>query len=289
MNIRKIVLFALTLSIASAWSCSSDKNSSSEKSTPAATTAEAEEATVEAETVEITEEATEELIPPTPVEATDPNSVTFDDGEFGFATVISDDDAAAVGTLSVEEVQGNKMLKFTDDGSVPLADKVQKISINAASLLGAENLSKVHRIEFDVYADALADDFVNEDGENVKCPGWIGGGGGTVTAKDDKWYDFQEFSGSEYNFDMSGAVHGVFKFLVYDGGLCWADGMEDANFLIMRWGIDNQSNLYVDNIVFYDGDGCSIPIQSTAAPEAAPAEEKATAEEAPTEEETVSE
>lgn len=287
MNIRKIVLFALTLSIASAWSCSSDKNSSSEKSTPAATTA--EEATVEAETVEITEEATEELIPPTPVEATDPNSVTFDDGEFGFATVISDDDAAAVGTLSVEEVQGNKMLKFTDDGSVPLADKVQKISINAASLLGTENLSKVHRIEFDVYADALADDFVNEDGENVKCPGWIGGGGGTVTAKDDKWYDFQEFSGSEYNFDMSGAVHGVFKFLVYDGGLCWADGMEDANFLIMRWGIDNQSNLYVDNIVFYDGDGYSIPIQSTAAPEAAPAEEEATAEEAPTEEETVSE
>ena len=287
MNIRKIALFALTLSIASAWSCSSDKNSSSEKSAPAATTA--EEATVEAETVEITEEATEELIPTTPVEATDPNSVTFDDGEFGFATVISDDDAAAVGTLSVEEVQGNKMLKFTDDGSVPLADKVQKISINAASLLGAENLSKVHRIEFDVYADALADDFVNEDGENVKCPGWIGGGGGTVTAKDDKWYDFQEFSGSEYNFDMSGAVHGVFKFLVYDGGLCWADGMEDANFLIMRWGIDNQSNLYVDNIVFYDGDGCSIPIQSTAAPEAAPAEEEATAEEAPTEEETVSE
>lgn len=258
MNIRKIAVFALSLSLVSAWSCSgkSEKENGEESTTAETTAAD----TVQAETVPAEEQTTEELIPPTPVEAADPNSVTFDDGDYSFVTVISDDDAAAVGTLSVEEVQGNKMLKFTDDGTVPLADKVQKLSINAAQLLGTENLAKVHRIEFDVYADAVADKYVNEDGENVKAPGWIGGGGGTVTAKDEKWYDFQEFSGAEYNFEMSGAVHGVFKFLVYDGGLCWSEDMEDANFLIMRWGLDNESNLYLDNIVFYDADGNSIPI-----------------------------
>ena len=36
--------------------------------------------------------------------------------------------------------------------------------------------------------------------------------------------------------------------------------MEDANFLIMRWGIANESDMYIDNIVFYDEDGKSIPL-----------------------------
>ena len=209
---------------------------------------------------ETTEEATEELLPPEPVEASDPNAVTFDNDDISFATIISDNDSAAVGELSVEEVMGNKMLKFTDDNSVPLDGKVQKLSINAAKLLGAENLPKVRRIEFDLYAKATADNFVNDDGENVFAPGWIGGGGGTVTAKDDKWYDFYEFSGGEYNFELSGAVHGEFKFLLADSGVCWSEDMTDANFLIMRWGISNEADLYIDNIVFYDEDDNSIPI-----------------------------
>ncbi len=204
--------------------------------------------------------------PPPPVEASDPNTVTFDDDNFLFAAVISDDDASAVGELSVVEIQGNKMLKFTDNLEVPLKSKVQKISINSAMLVGTENLPKVRRIEFDLYADAVSDKYVNEDGESVKVPGWIGGGGGTVTAKTNsdgssKWYDFQEFSGGEYTFDISGAVHGEFKFLLADAGECWSEEMLDANFLVMRWGISNDSNLYIDNIVFYDKDNNSIPIQ----------------------------
>ena len=31
--------------------------------------------------------------------------------------------------------------------------------------------------------------------------------------------------------------------------------MEDANFLIMRWGLANESDMMIDNIVFYDADG----------------------------------
>lgn len=197
---------------------------------------------------------------PVPVEASDENAVTFDDGDFSFAEVICDDETSAEGELSVVEVQGNKMLKFTDSGNVAMEERVQKVRINAVSLIGAENLEKVNKIEFDVYADAESDLLVNEDGENVKAPGWIGGGGGTVTADGETWYDFGEFAGGEYNFDMSGAVHAEFKFLLAAGGQKWSAEMEDANFLVMRWGIQNESNLYIDNIVFYDEDGNSIPL-----------------------------
>lgn len=204
----------------------------------------------------------EELSPPIPAEASDENTVTFDNDDFSFAEIIADDDTSVNGELSIVEIQGNKMLKFTESGDddIALADKVQKIKINAAKLIGTDSLDKVTSIEFDVYADATTDELVNEDGENVKAPGWIGGGGGTVTADNDKWYDFSEFGGGEYNFEMSGAVHAQFKFLLAAGGQKWSADMTDANFLIMRWGLQNQSNLYIDNIVFYDENGDSIPL-----------------------------
>ena len=293
MKYRNFIAGAMAFAIAAAAAgCGEKNNESSEPSSSAVNTTTAETTTEEETTEEATEEETEEKIPPEPVEASDPNAVTFDDGDFSFVTVISDDDKAAVGELSVEEVMGNKMLKFTDDNSVPLEGKVQKLSINAAQLVGLENLPKVRKIEFDLYAKATADHFVNEDGENVFAPGWIGGGGGTVTAKDEKWYDFSEFAGGEYDFELSGAVHGEFKFLLADGGMCWSEDMTDANFLIMRWGLSNEADLYVDNIVFYDEDGNSIPIVNipieTEEGEEAPVTEEAP-EEAPATEETTAE
>lgn len=208
---------------------------------------------------------TANLIPPSPAESPDPNAVTFDDDDFSFVSIQDQDIDSAQGTLEIAEIQGNKMLKFNDDFSVEAKGKVQKIIINAAMLIGTENLPKVRSIEFDMYADAETDSYINQDGENVKVPGTINGGGGTVTARTDsegngRWYDFAEFEGGEYNFDMSGAVHAEFKFLLSAGGLCWSSEMEDANFLIMRWGSENDSNLYIDNIVFYDENDQSIPL-----------------------------
>lgn len=258
MDYRKFLASALVFSMLATASTGCDNDSSSSDISENESVSEISEESKTPVDVEYSEE--EELVPPVPVEAEDVNAVTFDDEDFSFAEIICDDDFAAEGELSIVEVQGNKMLKFTDSSSVELADKVQKIKIHANSLIGAENLEKVRSIEFDVYADATADELVNEDGENVKAPGWIGGGGGTVTAKDDKWYDFSEYGGGEYNFDMSGAVHAQFKFLLAEGGLAWSNDMEDANFLIMRWGLQNQSNLYIDNIVFYDEEGNSIPL-----------------------------
>lgn len=201
-----------------------------------------------------------------PEQASDPNTITFDDSDFSFASVINDDDDSAHGELSVVKVLGNNMLKFTDDMTVPLDEKVQKICINAVDLIGIENVSKVRSIEFDAYADAISDQYINSDGVNMQVAGTICIGGGSAISIEDKngygkWYDFAEVQGGEYNLQMSGAVHGVFKFLLADTGFCWDEKMTDANFLIMRWGSENLSNLYIDNITFFDKNHNSIPIK----------------------------
>lgn len=199
--------------------------------------------------------------PPLPVESTDENSVDFDDGDFSFASIEKGDDSAC-GELSVEEIQGNKMLKFTDSGDTMENKRVQKIDINVRKLLGEDNLERVRRIEFDLYADAVDSLLVTENGERVKAAGWIGGGGGMVD-QNEKWYDFAEYSSGEYEYDFSGACHVVFEFLLADTGIKWSSDMEDdAHFLIMRWGLQNHSNTYVDNITFYDSDGKSIPLSN---------------------------
>lgn len=256
MDYRKILASAMSLTLAAAVAGCGDKGSSSESSE--ATTA----ASTEASTVEATEATTEALEPPKPVEASDPNAITFDDGHFYFASPKTTDDDSAQGKLEVVEVQGNKMLRFTDDGNNHANGTVQKIQIDAAMLLSHENVAKVRSIQFDVYADATASDFKNDDGELLKAPGWIGGGGGANVAGD-KWYQFGEWSGGEYNFEMSGAAHAEFKFALAAGGQCWDETMDEAVFLIMRWGAQNEGNMYIDNIVFYDEDGNSLPIEKT--------------------------
>lgn len=240
MNYKNFIAGAMAFALAACAAGCSDKKDAGSDTVPVETT-------------------TEELVPPTPTEATDPNAITFDDGNFDFAFAKTEDKDCAKGELSVAELMGNKMLKFTDDNSVPLEGKVQKIGISVTKLLGSKGAAKVRRIEFDMYAEATADHLKTNDADNVRAPGWIGGGGGTVTAQE-KWYDFQDFSGGEYNFEASGAVHAQFKFLLADSGQCWTEDMEDANFLIMRWGVANESDMYIDNIVFYDEDGNSIPI-----------------------------
>lgn len=212
-------------------------------------------------------EKDKKLVPPPPAECSDPNAVTFDDDDFSFVSIINDDAQSAKGELSVTEIEGNKMLKFTDDLTVPLDGKVQKLSINAAHLLTPDDLARVRSIEFDLYADAVSENYTNQDGKKVKAPGTICAGGGTITAKkggDGKgtWYDFAKFEGGEYNCERSGAIHAQFRFLLADSGICWDETMHDANFLIMRWGSENDSNLYIDNIVFYDENGESIPVDT---------------------------
>lgn len=270
MEMKKLLaVFAALAMAAAVTGCEKNEETSTTQPSQTTETTEAptEEAT-EAPTEEVTEE---ELIPPSPAECDDPNAITFDDGDFSFAQPKLDDVDSAQGILSVEEVQGNKMLRFSDAGTNFADGTVQKVMFDAAKLLAPENLAKVRSIELDVYADATADKFKNDNGENVMAPGWIGGGGGANVAGDE-WYEFAEWDGGEYNFEMSGAVHVEMKFLLALGGKCWDETMEEATFQIMRWGAQNEGNLYVDNIVFKDEDGNSLPIDK-AAPSEEPSEE----------------
>lgn len=197
--------------------------------------------------------------PPAPAEATDENSYTFESDDFSFASVENDDKQAADGVLSIVEIQGNRMLKFTDSGNSFEDKKIQKIRINAAELIGRENLGNVRKIEFDFYADAVDNLLVTENGRNVKAAGWIGGGGGMVD-QNQEWYDFADFNSGEYEFDFSEACHVTFDFLLAESGKKWSPDMERADFFIMRWGLQNNSNIYIDNITFYDYNGNSIKL-----------------------------
>ena len=259
MDYRRIISGAMALTIAAAMTgcAGSDKDEKTEnkESTTAASTT--------ASTAEETTEPSTEPEPPHPVDCDDPNAITFDDGDFSFASVNEDDVDSAKGTLEIAEVEGNKMLRFKDSGTNFADGTVQKIKIDAVKLLSPENLAKVRSIELDVYADATAEDYENEDGEKLKAPGWIGGGGGANVAGD-KWCEFKEWSGGEYNFEMSGASHVTFKFLLADSGECWDESMDEAVMQIMRWGAQNEGNMYIDNIVFLDSDGKSLPIEKTA-------------------------
>lgn len=257
MNIKKILaVFGAVTMTAAMFGCGESKSSE-----PVSDSSVTEENTPQPVTQG--EEAAEPLPdPPVPEECSDPNGITFDDEDFSFAVIKADDPDSAQGELSIAEVQGNKMLKFTDSGTNFADGTVQKILFDAAKLLSPENLAKVRSIEMDVYADATAELLKNEDGSMVKAPGWIGGGGGANVAGD-TWYDFSEWEGGEYNFEMSGAVHAEMKFLLAAGGKCWDETMEEATFQIMRWGAKNEGNMYVDNIVFLDEDGNSLPIEKS--------------------------
>lgn len=197
---------------------------------------------------------------PAPAECDDPNAVTFDDGDFSFAEIDKSEKDSADGELVIAEIKGNKMLKFSDSGTNCENGTVQKIKIDAVKLLSSENLSKVRSVEMDVYADATARKLVTANGRSVKAPGWIGGGAGANVAGD-KWYKFGDWESGEYNFSMSGNIHLELKFLLAVSGQCWTGDMEEATLMIMRWGAENEGNFYIDNIVFYDENKNSLPIE----------------------------
>ena len=215
---------------------------------------------------EQTQTETESLPSPTnaPFPEADPNAVNFNDGKFDFISVWKDDETAVDGTLSVENVDGNFMLKFTDNSTTAenLSTAVQKIKISVARLLRPDQLECVESISFDLYAEAKADLFQNDNGEFKTVPGWIGGGGGT-TCLDGKWYGFSDFEASganEFDLQRSDACHVEFRFLLAESGKKWDSSVEDANILVMRWGLQNLSDFYLDNLTFYDSEGNAIPL-----------------------------
>lgn len=267
---KKLILYAFFVMICLSGCSQKQPETTSQNPAPESAVQETQE--VQAVEVSTEEEIETEPLPTNaPFPEADPSSVTFDDGNFSFVQIINDDDVCAEGTLSVENVDGNFMLRFTDESTNEsnLSDAVQKLRISVGELLNPDQLESVYSIGFDVYARAKSDLFLNDDGDYVRVPGWIGGGGGTVCA-DGNWYGFADFSSSginEYDLERSDACHVEFKFLLAESGKKWDSTVEDANFLIMRWGMQNLSDLYLDNLTFYDVEGNPIPLNPSA-PEA---------------------
>lgn len=293
MKKTRIIAVLLLASLLSMTGCSGAAESSVEEPTTEAT-----EAVTEEETEAETEEPTNAPFPDA-----DPNAVTFDNAGAEIASVFADDELAVDGTMEVVNVDGNNMLRLTDTTTTAenIYGRVQKVRIDITRLLSQEQLELVDSIEFDVCAEAKDTVFVNDDGETPKVPGWLGGGGGTETC-DGKWYGFKDFSASniqEYALERSDMYHVTFKFLLAASGRKWDATMTEPYLQIMRWGMQNISDLYIDNITFYDADGNSIPLtlsegwaageetgeESTEeAPEMAPESAEEAPEEAPEEE-----
>ena len=274
---KHLVLPAFLAALLCLTACGSQGNPAPDAETapPAETTAE-----TTAETAEETTEEVNELPTNAPLPEPDPNALTFDEIGADVAVLVVDDKQSVDGKLSIGEIDGNKMLKLTDETSTAenYADAVQKIRLDVSRMLAPEQLELVDRIEFDLYVEARDTLYVNEIGENTLAPGWIGGGGGTECS-DGKWYGFADFSGSginEYVLPRTDACHVTFKFLLAASGRKWDASMTQPYFQIMRWGIGNISDTYIDNITFYDADGNSIPLTVSdgwAVFEEAPAEE----------------
>lgn len=184
--------------------------------------------------------------------------VDFEDGNFSFATMKTDD-GGDVSILSVVDFNGSKQLKV----DVQDCSLLPKVQFDLNSMVGTDNLSDVDRIQMDVT-------FEGKDG--VTPPGWIGGALGTAADGDTPAWNQSDYDGGEYDNAVSQPITVERKFLLPASRL--VSGTENTIALLMRWASEVPYNMYIDNIVFLDKDGNQMALTLAAAPaeEAAPAD-----------------
>ncbi|WP_276796668.1 hypothetical protein [Ruminococcus champanellensis] len=265
---KKLAALLLTCSmLAAVTGCGDNKDSSSQAATEAASTA---AATTEAATTEAPTEApsTER---PAPTPTVDENAITFEDGDLYTAHSMAEknyeNDESAT-KLTIEEFNGTKQLRVQvldkdDSGTY----KVPKVVFNLAELVGAENLNKIKSISCDITGVAVGM-FTGDDGSEMLVPGNVMGAlGGNLAAEkktdadggllQNTWANLTEFSFAEW--ENNWVYSHVEANILLDANRYEA-GYDGATLVLMRWGIPNQADLYIDNITFYDEDGKSIPL-----------------------------
>ena len=150
--------------------------------------------------------------------------------------------------------------------------KVPKVVFNLAELVGAENLNKIKSISCDITGVAVGM-FTGDDGSEMLVPGNVMGAlGGNLAAEkktdadggllQNTWANLTEFSFAEW--ENNWVYSHVEANILLDANRYEA-GYDGATLVLMRWGIPNQADLYIDNITFYDEDGKSIPLAYTPA------------------------
>lgn len=191
--------------------------------------------------------------------------IDFEDGNFSFATVKTDD-GGDLSVLSVEEFNGSKQLKI----DVQDCSLLPKILFNMNQLVGDDHLSDINKIEMDMT-------IASKDGTTP--PGWFGGAIGTAGANDTPAWDQTDYEGGEYENPVSETITIERKFLLPTKK--FVNGTEGSNAQLMRWGTEVPYYMYIDNIRILDKDGnvMALAVSAPAAEEAAPAEESVPVEE----------
>lgn len=253
-------------------SCSKDTASStSTAESSAAETSAVEESSEESSAEESSEEEIKE--PPTRnVGEIDANAITFEDGDLHTCHQMGGGGDEGDVELSVVDLDGDKKLKIhavrADDSE---KFGVVKVVFNLPEMIGLENVGKIGHISVD-FTCIANETWKNDDGsESLVVGNFLGALAGNIAseqAKDEEgniiqnaWathaeYGYQDWENSENTWRFETNVPAV---LPANG---YAENDEGTTLVIMRWAQQNDVDIYVDNLTFYDKDGNSIPVKA---------------------------
>lgn len=260
------ILSALTMlgALVSCGKDTADSSSTAESSAPETTAAESSQ-----------EESSEEessASEPLPREAgpIDANAITFEDGELYTCRQVNGGGDECDIELSVVDLDGDKKLKvhaLRDDPAEKFG--VVKIVFNLPELLGLENVGNIGHISVDF--TCLANEmWKHEDGtETLVVGNFLGALAGNLASEkatdadgnliQNEWathyeFEYQEWEHSEGTWRCETDVPAL---LPVNG---YAANDAGTTLVIMRWGQENDVDIYIDNLTFYDKDGNSMPI-----------------------------
>lgn len=177
------------------------------------------------------------------------NVIDFEDGKVPegifMATLEDGSPDGDPSILSVVDYNGSKMLKIdTQENGTP------KVKFDMPTLVGADAFTKVRTIEYDIIIEQPSGDVA----------GWNGGTVGATPTGASGWTNGTEWTIEEYN-NSATAVKTLKHTLTDD--LAFTDSSK-AFFMFMNWA-NNGTDIYLDNIKFYDADGNLVPLAGAAA------------------------
>ena len=182
----------------------------------------------------------------TSVSAFAADAVNFEDGDYSFVSMKTDDGGDA-SKLSVVDFNGSKQLKVdvTDCGDVP------KVCFDLNKILDGNDFDKVKTVEMSV---------ILESKDGTTAPGWAGGAVGTQGGEDNtpKWAQ-TSWEYGEYDKAVSDPFTIQRKFLLASERL--VNHTPGTHMIVMRWGADVEYNMYIDNVTFLDDDGNKIDVK----------------------------
>lgn len=183
--------------------------------------------------------------------------VDFEDGNIPAGIVMATlDDGSADGDpaiLSVVDMSGSKMLKIDSQ-----ANGTPKVKFMLADLVGAENVTNVGGIEYDLVIEQPSGDVASWNGGTIAAGPWAAGGG---------WYNGIGFVLEDYENSATAVTH--YKEMINEG-LGFLD--DKGFFMFMNWA-NNGTDNYIDNVKILDKSGNVMALASAAAAE--PAAEEA--------------